>query len=228
MSQAKQNFKILIADDEPDILEFLSYNLKKEGYDVVTAEDGIQAVNKARQEKPDVIILDIMMPNMDGIGACELLRGMKEFQHTVIVFLTALGDEKSEIKGFDAGGDDYIIKPIKPKILSSRIKALLRRQQPEDTPFKLTVGDFVIDREQHLVYKNNTIHSIPRKEFDLLLLLASKPGKVFVREDILNRVWGTDVIVGDRTIDVHIRKLRQRFGDEYIQTVKGVGYKFQV
>lgn len=228
MSQTSQNFKILIADDEPDILEFLSYNLKKEGYEVITAEDGIQAVNKARQEKPDVIILDIMMPNMDGIGACETLRGMKEFQNTIIIFLTALGDEKSEVKGFDAGADDYIIKPIKPKILTSRIKALLRRQQPEDAPFKLTVGDFVIDREQHLVYKNNTIHSIPRKEFDLLLLLASKPGKVFQREDILSRVWGTDVIVGDRTIDVHIRKLRQRFGDEYIQTIKGVGYKFQV
>jgi two-component system alkaline phosphatase synthesis response regulator PhoP len=224
----QEKFKILIADDEPDILEFLSYNLKKEGYDVVTAEDGLQAVNKARQIKPDVIILDIMMPNLDGIGACEHLRGIAEFKNTIIVFLTALGDERSELKGFDAGADDYIIKPIKPKILSSRIKALLRRQQTEEAPYKLTVGDFVIDREQHIVYKSNVMHSLPRKEFDLLLLLASKPGKVFLREDILSRVWGTDVIVGDRTIDVHIRKLRQRFGDDYIQTIKGVGYKFQI
>ncbi len=224
----QEKFKILIADDEPDILEFLSYNLKKEGYDVVTAEDGLQAVNKAKTEKPDVIILDIMMPNLDGIGACEHLRGLSEFKNTIIVFLTALGDERSEVKGFDAGADDYIIKPIKPKILTSRIKALLRRQQTEEAPYKLTVGDFVIDREQHIVFKGNVMHSIPRKEFDLLLLLASKPGKVFLREDILTRVWGTDVIVGDRTIDVHIRKLRQRFGDDYIQTIKGVGYKFQI
>lgn len=223
-----QKFKILIADDEPDILEFLTYNLKKDGYNVITAEDGLQAVNKAETELPDVIILDIMMPNLDGIGACEHLRGKKEFKNTVIVFLTALGDERTEIKGFDAGADDYIIKPIKPKILSSRIKALLRRHQPEDVPYKLTIGDFTIDREQHIVYKDNEVHSLPRKEFELLLLLASKPGKVFQREDILSRVWGTEVIVGDRTIDVHIRKLRQRFGDQYIQTIKGVGYKFQI
>jgi len=222
-----KGFKIVVADDEPDILEFISYNLKKEGYDVITAADGLEAVRLAKEQKPDMVLLDVMMPKLDGIGACEHLRSLPEFQNTLIVFLTALGDEQSEIKGLNVGADDYIVKPIKPKLLLSRIKALQRRFQPDDAKVKVTVGDFTIDREQHLVVRNGSIHQLPRKEFDLLLLLSSKPGKVFHRDEILNKVWGTDVIVGDRTIDVHVRKLRQRFGDGHIATVKGVGYKFE-
>lgn len=221
-------FKILVADDEPDIIEFIAYNLTKEGYTVTTAQDGLEAIKLAKEQKPDLILLDVMMPKLDGIGACEHLRSLPEFQNTLIVFLTALGDEQSEIKGLNVGADDYIVKPIKPKVLISRIKALLRRFQPEDDKTKYTVGDFTIDREQHLVHNNGSIFNLPRKEFDLLQLLSSKPGKVFHRDEILSRVWGTDVIVGDRTIDVHVRKLRQRFGDDHIKTVKGVGYKFDV
>jgi two-component system, OmpR family, alkaline phosphatase synthesis response regulator PhoP len=224
---SNNGFKILVADDEPDIIEFITYNLKKEGYGTITANDGLEAVRLAKEHKPDMILLDIMMPKLDGIGACEHLRSLPEFQNTLIVFLTALGDEQSEIKGLNVGADDYIVKPIKPKILLSRIKALQRRFQPEDQRIKITVGDFTIDREQHLVMRNGTMHQLPRKEFDLLLLLSGKPGKVFHRDEILSKVWGTDVIVGDRTIDVHVRKLRQRFGDEHIATVKGVGYKFE-
>jgi two-component system, OmpR family, alkaline phosphatase synthesis response regulator PhoP len=224
---SNNGFKILVADDEPDIIEFITYNLKKEGYGTITANDGLEAVRLTKEHKPDMILLDIMMPKLDGIGACEHLRSLPEFQNTLIVFLTALGDEQSEIKGLNVGADDYIVKPIKPKILLSRIKALQRRFQPEDQRIKITVGDFTIDREQHLVMRNGTMHQLPRKEFDLLLLLSGKPGKVFHRDEILSKVWGTDVIVGDRTIDVHVRKLRQRFGDEHIATVKGVGYKFE-
>ncbi|HZF99961.1 MAG TPA: response regulator [Chitinophagales bacterium] len=223
---ANNEFKILIADDEPDIIEFVAYNLQREGYALVTAADGLEAVMKAKEHKPDLILLDIMMPRMDGVQACEHLRSLPEFQNTLVVFLTALGDEQSEIKGLNVGADDYIVKPIKPKLLISRVKALLRRFQPDDGNVKYSVGDFTFDREQHLVLKNGSMFNLPRKEFDLLLLLSSKPGKVFHRDEILSRVWGTDVIVGDRTIDVHIRKLRQRFGDASIQTVKGVGYKF--
>jgi two-component system, OmpR family, alkaline phosphatase synthesis response regulator PhoP len=224
----KKGFKILVADDEPDIIEFISYNLKKENYEVVSASDGLEAVKVAKETKPDLILLDIMMPKLDGMGACEHIRALPEFKNTIIVFLTALGDEQSEIKGLSVGADDYIIKPIKPKLLITRIKALLRRLQPEDDKSKMNVGSFVIDKEQHIVVKDETIYSLPRKEFELLVLLASKPGKVFHRDEILHRVWGADVIVGDRTIDVHVRKLRQRFGDEHIRTVKGVGYKFDI
>ena len=225
---SNSGFKILIADDEPDIIEFITYNLKKEGFKVISAGDGLDAVKLAKEHKPDLIVLDIMMPKLDGIGACEHLRSLPEFQNTLIVFLTALGDEQSEIKGLNVGDDDYIIKPIKPKLLVSRINALLRRFQPEEDKSKLVVGDFLIDKEQHLVIRNETIFSLPKKEFDLMVLLASKAGKVFHRDEILQKVWGSDVIVGDRTIDVHIRKLRQRFGDDHIKTVKGVGYKFDV
>lgn len=223
---SKPEFTILIADDEPDIVEFVSYNLKKESYKVISAGDGLEAVKLAKEHKPDLILLDIMMPKLDGIGACEHLRSQPEFQSTLIVFLTALGDEQSEIKGLNVGADDYIVKPIKPKLLLSRIQALLRRTHGDNAKAKHTIGEFVIDNEQYLIMKSGTLHQLPRKEFDLLSFLAAKPGKVFHRDEILRRVWGSDVIVGDRTIDVHVRKLRQRFGDDYIVTVKGVGYKF--
>ncbi len=222
----KNNFKILVVDDEPDIVEFIAYNLKKEGYDVCTANDGLDGIKIAEKEKPDLIILDIMMPRLDGVETCEHLRRNPMFKNTLIVFLTALGDEQSEIKGLNAGADDYIVKPIKPKLLLSRVNALLRRLQPTETVGKNQIGDFIIDMEQYLVHYKTEHYSLPRKEFELLNLLTSKPGKVFHRDDILNKVWGTEVIVGDRTIDVHIRKLRQRFGDEHIVTVKGIGYKF--
>ena len=225
---AEPTYKILVVDDEPDIIEFISYNLQKEGYQVVVANDGIEAINVAKKEKPDLIILDIMMPRLDGIGVCEHLRAMPEFEKTLITFLTALGDEISEIKGLNVGADDYIIKPIKPKLLITRVKALLRRLQPEGKNMRMEVGDFTIDKEQYLVKLDGQQHNLPRKEFELFQLLAGKPGKVFHRDEILNKVWGSDVIVGDRTIDVHIRKLRQRFGDHHIKTVKGVGYKFEV
>lgn len=223
-----KSFKILVVDDEPDILEFISYNLKKEGYDVRTAGDGIEAIKVAREYHPQLIILDIMMPRMDGIATCEALRQMPEFHKTLILFLTALGDEQSEIKGLNVGADDYIIKPIKPKLLLTRVKTLLRRLQDEAQHGKIQVGKFLIDDEQYLITENGNSHQLPRKEFELMRLLSSKPGKVFHRDEILNKVWGSEVIVGDRTIDVHIRKLRQRFGDEHITTVKGVGYKFEV
>lgn len=228
VAMGNNDFRILLADDEPDIVELVTYNLNKAGYKVFTASDGAETIELAKENKPDLILLDIMMPRMDGIAACKALRSMPDFQSTLIVFLTALGNEESEIKGLNAGADDYIIKPIKPKLLLSRINALQRRFQPESDDVKINVGDFIIDREQHLIKRNETIYQLPRKEFDLFLLLASKPGKVFHRDEILNKVWGTDVIVGDRTIDVHIRKLRQRFGDHHISTVKGVGYKFEV
>ncbi len=220
------DFKILIVDDEPDIVEFISYNLKKEGFKICTANDGLEGIKVAENQKPDLIILDIMMPRLDGVETCEHLRRNPLFKNILIVFLTALGDEQSEIKGLNAGADDYIVKPIKPKLLLSRINALLRRLQPSETPGKIQIGDFIIDMEQYLVHYKNDHYSLPRKEFELLNLLTSKPGKVFHRDEILNKVWGTEVIVGDRTIDVHIRKLRQRFGDTHIVTVKGIGYKF--
>lgn len=224
----KNNFKILVVDDEPDIVEFITYNLKKEGYEVCSAHDGLEGIKFAEKEKPDLIVLDIMMPKLDGVETCEHLRRNPEFKNTLIVFLTALGDEQSEIRGLNAGADDYIIKPMKPKLLLSRINALLRRLKPSEVSGITQVGDFIIDSEQFLVHYKNEHFSLPKKEFELLNLLASKPGKVFHRDDILNKVWGTEVIVGDRTIDVHIRKLRQRFGDEHIVTVKGIGYKMDV
>lgn len=221
-------YKILVVDDEPDIIEFISYNLKKDGYEVVVAYDGIEAISVAKKEKPDLLILDIMMPRLDGIGVCEHLRAMPEFEKTLITFLTALGDEISEIKGLNVGADDYIVKPIKPKLLLSRVKALLRRLEPSGKNLRMEVGDFMIDKEQYLVKLDGHEHNLPKKEFELFQLLAGKPGKVFHRDEILNKVWGSEVIVGDRTIDVHIRKLRQRFGDTHIKTVKGVGYKFEI
>lgn len=219
--------KILVVDDELDILEIISYNLKSAGYDTVTAKDGLEAIQKAKIFRPDLIMLDIMMPNKNGIDTCRDLRKLPEFKETMILFLTALNDEKSEIDGLNMGADDYIAKPIKPKLLVSRINALFRRlNKPEDMQVQL--GDLVIDREKFTVTYKGTEIVLAKKEFELLQLLASKPGRVFLRNEILNQVWGTEVIVGDRTIDVHIRKIRQKLGVDLITTVKGVGYKFEI
>ncbi|MBC9797413.1 response regulator transcription factor [Sinomicrobium weinanense] len=224
----KRDIRILLVDDEPDILEIVGYNLSAEGYNVSTAGNGIEAIAKAKKERPHLVILDVMMPEMDGIEACEQLRKVPELSNTVITFLTARGEDYSQVAGFDAGADDYITKPIKPKVLLSKVKALLRRlkdqQEPEETVVK--VGDITINRDEYkIVQKGNEI-ILPRKEFELLSLLASRPGKVFKREEILDKVWGNEVIVGGRTIDVHIRKLREKIGDDHFNTVKGVGYKF--
>jgi two-component system alkaline phosphatase synthesis response regulator PhoP len=220
--------KILLVDDEPDIIEFLSYNLKKEGYQVFTALNGKDAITLAKKELPQLILLDVMMPELDGIEVCRELRSAKGMENTVIAFLTARSEDYSHIAGFEAGADDYINKPIKPRVLISRIKALLRRTPAgviQDD--KMELGGLRIDRESYLVIHNGTELSLPRKEFELLSLLASRPGKVFGRDEILDKVWGGDVVVGDRTIDVHIRKLREKIGDDFIRTVKGVGYKFE-
>jgi two-component system, OmpR family, alkaline phosphatase synthesis response regulator PhoP len=224
MSQAK---KILIADDEPDILEILSFNLKAEGYDVITAKNGDEAIEKAKKSKPDLIILDVMMPGKNGMEVCNVLRTQPEFAATIIIFLTAMSDESSEIRGLETGADDYIAKPISPKVLLSKVNALFRRIN-NDGPAVINVGDFSIDREKYIVYLKGEEIILARKEFELVALLASKPGKVFLRNEILNRIWGTEVIVGDRTIDVHVRKIRQKLGLDCISTVKGVGYKFEV
>ncbi len=220
--------KILIVDDEPDILEFLQYNLRKEGYDVVTANDGKQAITVAEQERPHLIILDIMMPELDGVETCRILRSKKEFADTPIAFLTARDEDYSQITALDVGGDDYITKPIKPRVLVSRISALLRRagRQPDDDQHIITLHDLVIDKQKVLVFKGQATIELPRKEFEILWLLATKPGRVFTREEIFDKIWGSDVIVGNRTIDVHIRKLRERLGETYIKTMKGIGYKF--
>ncbi len=225
----KKNTKILLVDDEPDILEIIGYNLSTEGYQIFTAENGLNAIAKAKKHQPHLIILDVMMPEMDGIEACEKLRAIPDLSETVITFLTARGEDYSQVAGFEAGADDYITKPIKPKVLVSKVKALLRRfkeSDSQDTNIKL--GNLVINREEYKVLKGKQEIILPRKEFELLALLASKPGKVFKREDILDRVWGNEVVVGGRTIDVHIRKLREKIGDERFKTVKGVGYKFVV
>ncbi|PZF74445.1 response regulator transcription factor [Taibaiella soli] len=221
--------KILIVDDEPDIVEFISYNLKSKGYHISTARDGVEAIRKAREFMPDLILLDVMMPNKDGIETLKELRQMPDFENTAIIFLTALSDEKSEIAGLKTGADDYIAKPIKPELLATRISAALRRtRKEEDQEQKLNFGDLEINKTKFSVtYKAEEI-SLAKKEFELLTLLASKPGRVFLRNEILQRVWGTDVIVGDRTIDVHIRKIRQKVGIDLITTVKGVGYKFEM
>lgn len=220
--------KILLVDDEPDILEFMSYNLNKEGFEVFTSTNGKDAIRIATLEKPSLIILDVMMPDLDGIETCRVIRETPELKEVLVAFLTARNEDYSQIAGFDAGADDYINKPIKPRVMVSRVKALLRRAG------KLTGGDevmevngFIIDREKYLIVKDNVQINLPKKEFELIALLASKPGKVFTREDILKSVWGEDVVVGDRTIDVHIRKLREKLGDNYIRTIKGVGYKFE-
>lgn len=222
--------KILLADDEPDILEFMEYNLKKEGYKVLTAGNGKEAVDIAEKELPQLIILDIMMPVMDGIEACRIMRGSTRLKNSVITFLTARNEEYSQLAGFDVGADDYITKPVKPKIMLSRIKALLRRSGSEiqQGSAVIQVGDLKIDREKYMVYNREEPVVLPRKEFELLALLASKPGKVFTREDILSRVWGNEIVVGDRTIDVHIRKIREKLGDDSIKTIKGIGYKFDL
>ncbi|HBI80831.1 MAG TPA: DNA-binding response regulator [Bacteroidales bacterium] len=223
-------FKILVVDDEPDIVEFLSYNLNKEGFQVQTASNGREAINKAIAFNPHLILLDVMMPDMDGIETCEQLRNLPSIQNTLIAFLTARSEDYSQIAGFDAGGDDYITKPIKPKVLISRIKALLKRSGSliDDTEKSETIPNegIYIDKERYMVYVNGKELSLPKKEFELLALLHSKPQKVFTRDEIYQSVWGDDIVVGDRTIDVHIRKLREKLGDDYIKTVKGVGYKF--
>jgi two-component system, OmpR family, alkaline phosphatase synthesis response regulator PhoP len=224
----QENYKILLVDDEKDILEFLSYNLKKEGYQVSTARNGVSAIKIAADEIPHLIILDMMMPEMDGIETCSELKKIPELNNSIIVFLTARGEDYSQIAGLDAGADDYITKPVKPRVLVSRIKALLRRyKQPENETNEVKLKDFVIDKEKYLIRREEELITLPKKEFELLLLLSSKPDKVFTREEIFTNVWGNDVIVGDRTIDVHIRKIREKLGLEVITTVKGVGYKFE-
>lgn len=222
----KKNIKILLVDDEPDILEIVGYNLSNEGYQVITATNGVEAVKKAKKELPQLIILDVMMPEMDGIEACEIIRKDVDLKNAIITFLTARGEDYSQVAGFDAGADDYITKPIKPKVLISKVKALLRRFKEEEKNDTVKIGNLIIDREAYkITLKGNEI-ILPRKEFELLSLLASKPGKVFKRDEILDTVWGNEVVVGGRTIDVHIRKLREKIGDDSFKTVKGVGYKF--
>lgn len=221
-----ENIKILLVDDEPDILEFMEYNLKKEGFQIFLAKNGQEAIEVAESVKPHLIILDIMMPVMDGIEACRILRNNNDLKNTIITFLTARNEDYSQIAGFDVGADDYISKPIKPRVLISRIKALLRRVNGSSSEDLVKIGNLEIDREKYSVTHNNLELTFPRKEFELLSLLISKPGKVFTRDEIMTRVWGDDIIVGDRTIDVHIRKIREKLGDESIKTIKGVGYKF--
>lgn len=222
----KSEITILLVDDEPDILEIVRYNLTLEGYGVETARDGNEAVEMARKHRPHLILLDVMMPKSDGLEACRKIRAIPELKETVIAFLTARGEDFSQLAGFDAGADDYITKPIKPKVLIGRVKALLRRYPFSEMDSRMIFDDLVIDRDKYKVVMGDQEMELPRKEFELLVLLASQPGKVFKREDILNEIWGTGVVVGDRTIDVHIRKLREKIGDDKFRTVKGVGYQF--
>ncbi len=229
----KKQYKILVVDDEKDIQEFIEYNLKKEGYEVFLANNGVEAIEEAKRIKPDLILMDVMMPQMDGIQACQQIKSNPSLNKIFIVFLTARAEEYSELAGFDAGADDYIAKPIKPKLLLTRLSAILRRKENNNNDssevenVKLTVKGLIIDRDTFLVYKGTEKIQLARKEFELLYLLASKPGKVFKREIILEKVWGDEVIVGDRTIDVHIRKIREKIGEDLLGTVKGVGYKFE-
>lgn len=224
----KKNITILLVDDEPDILEIIRYNLALEGYQIETAENGLEAIEKAKKIKPQLIIMDVMMPKMDGIEACEKIRKIPELSETILTFLTARAEDFSQMAGFEAGADDYITKPIKPKVLVSKVKALLRRFKESDAHEKIEIGNLIINREEYKIVLDKVEILLPRKEFELLSLLASKPGKVFKREDILDAIWGNDVVVGGRTIDVHIRKLREKIGDKKFKTVKGVGYKFVV
>lgn len=219
--------KVLIVDDEKDILDILKYNLSNHGYEVETAENGVDALAKMKTFKPELILLDIMMPHKDGIQTCIEIRANKEYDNTIVIFLTALSDEKSEIRGLEIGADDYIAKPIKPKLLLSRVQSAFRRLQKADSN-TLAFTDLEINREKFLVIHKGQEIQLPRKEFELLALLASKPGRVFLRNEILEKVWGSEVIVGDRTIDVHVRKIRQKLNADYIATVKGVGYKFDI
>ena len=223
----KQEIKILLVDDEPDIIEIIKFNLEQKGYQVFTASDGIEAIKIAEKIIPHLIILDIMMPNMDGIETCEQLRRDERFSDTIIMFLTARGEDFSYVAAFDSGADDYVTKPIKPKVLVSKVKALLRRfKDVKQKNNLIDFGELVIDRDEYKVILNGKELSLPRKEFELIYLLASKRGKVCKREEIMEKIWGSDVIVGDRTIDVHIRKLREKIGNNFFKTVKGIGYKF--
>ena len=226
----KKDIKLLLVDDEPDILEIVSYNLQNEGYQIFTAANGIEAIEMAQKNNPHLILLDVMMPEMDGIEACEKIREIKGLEDVIIAFFTARGEDYSQVAGFDAGADDYITKPVKPKVLISKVKSLLRRLKQGQAEIEniVTIGNIIINRDEYFVQRDKEKISLPRKEFELLSLLASKPGKVFKRENILENVWGHDVVVGGRTIDVHIRKLREKIGDKYFKTVKGVGYKFNV
>lgn len=223
----ENTYKILVVDDESDIIEFIDYNLKKEGYQVATAMNGMQALEVATVFKPDLILLDVMMPVLDGFDTCKRLKADPMFSKTFVVFLTARAEEYSEIEGLNSGADDYIAKPIKPKVLMTRINAILRRKEKEQVSTSIKAADLVIDRDAFLVFRNGEKIQLARKEFELLFLLAGKPGKVFTREYILEKVWGDEVLVVDRTIDVHIRKIREKLGNDYIGTVKGVGYKFE-
>lgn len=225
-----REIKILLVDDEPDIIEILSFNLKQEGYNVFSASNGKEAIDKARKIKPHLIIMDVMMPVMDGIESCELIREDKTINDVVIMFLTARGEDFSQLAAFDAGADDYVTKPVKPKIFISKVKAMLRRKIESQKPRieKLEYDNLLIDKSEYNVVANNKPFSLPRKEFELLFLLASNPGKVITREKILEDIWGLGVVVGERTIDVHIRKLREKIGDSFFKTVKGVGYKFVI
>ena len=225
----KKDIRILLVDDEQDILEIVGYNLSQEGYQIATASNGKEAVAKARKELPHLIIMDVMMPEMDGMEATEAIRKIPELSHVIIAFLTARSEDYSQVAGFDAGADDYITKPIKPKVLVSKVKALLRRLKDNDSQHvdTLNVGGIEINREEYKIIKDGIEIVLPRKEFELFYLLASKPGKVFKRDEILDKVWGNEVIVGGRTIDVHIRKLREKIGEELFKTVKGVGYKIE-
>ena len=224
----KKDIKILLVDDEPDILEIVRYNLSSQGYQIIIGKNGIEAVEKAKKHKPHLILLDVMMPEMDGIEACERIRELPNQNDTIITFLTARGEDYSQVAGFDAGADDYIAKPIKPKVLVSKVKALLRRLKESDSSADsiVKIGDLIIYKDEYKITKKGEEITLPRKEFELLSLLVNKPGKVFKRDEILDKVWGNEVVVGGRTIDVHIRKLREKIGDKSFKTVKGVGYKF--
>ena len=228
----KKTYRILLVDDELDILEFVSYNLRNEGFIVSIAKNGIEAIAKAKDSIPDLVLLDVMMPMMDGMETCEELRKIRELDNTIIVFLTARGEDYSQIAGFKVGGDDYIVKPISPKVLISKIKALIRRRDRANNSGEkqeniiIEQDDIILDREKYIVIKKGKKLSLPKKEFELLALLISSPERVFSRDEIFSKIWGDDVIVGDRTIDVHIRKLREKVGEKYIKTVKGVGYKY--
>jgi two-component system alkaline phosphatase synthesis response regulator PhoP len=225
-----ESYKILLVDDEPDILEFLGYNLQKEGYEVHTCNNGKEGLAKAVAIQPHLIILDVMMPEMDGIETCREIRQVPELKNSLVIFLTARGEDYSQIAGFEAGADDFVTKPIKPRVLVSRVKALLRRyknEPNESAGMDSDIKEFVIDREKYVVIKDGKEFHLPRKEFELLSLLASRPNKVFTREDILSSIWGDDVIVGDRTIDVHVRKIREKLETLNIRTIKGVGYKYE-
>ena len=221
----KKDTKILLVDDEPDIVEIIRFNLEQKGYQISTASDGLEAIKVAEKEIPHLIIMDVMMPNLDGIETCERLRQDDRFSDTIIMFLTARGEDYSYVAAFDSGADDYVTKPIKPKVLVSKVKGLLRRLKEKESKNVFVFNKLTIDRDSYKVINEDKELSLPRKEFELLFLLASKPGKVFTREKIMDKVWGGDV-VGDRTIDVHIRKLREKIGNRYFKTIKGIGYKF--